>query len=69
MKTSASYWENAFKISLAESVWQLLAHALLSRMAVSLKENNCFFVTDQTPRPAIKICWHCIYICIFLWEC
>jgi hypothetical protein len=20
-------------------------------MAVSLKENNCFFVTDQTPRP------------------
>jgi hypothetical protein len=35
----------------------LLAHAmynglwLLSCMAVSLKENNCFFVTDQTPRP------------------
>jgi hypothetical protein len=35
----------------------LFAHAmrnglwLLSHMAVSLKENNCFFVMDQTPRP------------------
>jgi hypothetical protein len=26
---------------------------LLSRMAVSLKENNCFFVTDQTPCPIV----------------
>jgi hypothetical protein len=30
-------------------------------MAVSLKENNCFFVTDQTPRqPFLK--WQ---ICVF----
>jgi hypothetical protein len=30
---------------------------LLSCMAVSLKENNCFFVTDQTPRPMKSSVW------------